>query len=411
MAGESYANLIDALKTYYPQDVIYEMVYEDQPLWALIPKNTKARGKSFETLLNYGGPTARSSVISKALTQAASSYGKYGSFKGQTYAPDYAALEVDQLTMLLSEAGSESAFLDFIQRDMKGTLHALGRSMGQSLYGTGSGVIGSTTVTTGTVITLVNADDIVNFEVGDVIQFATLETGGTLYGAGGERTITKITSGWDSTGVQFEVNTSVAGLSLMGTSYIVKSGDYDVKLKGLRAYLTAPGVTPPVLWSLDRTAHVTRQSGLKLDWRGKPLEELAMEALPYMKREGSSPTHAFCTFKTWSKFEKSQQARVVHVDVPIDGKVSIGFKAIEMVGPMGKPLLLMADVNCPVGEFFFLQMNTLMLHTVGEYPRIFDRDVTMLRSATEDSYGARFGGWAQMTCEAPGKSLRVLVDA
>jgi hypothetical protein len=258
-------------------------------------------------------------------------------------------------------------------------------------------------------LTLLSPDNIVNFEVGDVIQFANAETGGTLYGAGGERTITKITSGWDTANVSLTVDVDVTALGLANPSYIVKSGDYDAKLKGLPAFLTNT-YTPPVLWGLDRTAHVTRQSGLKLDWRGKPLEELPMEALPYMKREGGTPTHVFCTFKTFSKFEKSQQARVIHTDVDVGDGVKIGFKAVELVGPTGKPLLLLPDVNCPPGDMYFLQMDTWKLQSVGVYPRIFDLDSQFLRVGGEDSYGTRFGGYAQLTCEAPGFNLRAQVD-
>ena len=65
----------------------------------------------------------------------------------------------------------KGAFMEAATTEVDGALHALARSISSALFRDGTGTIGATTEVSGTTLTLVEPDDVVNFEVGMEIAF------------------------------------------------------------------------------------------------------------------------------------------------------------------------------------------------------------------------------------------------
>lgn len=395
----SLATVIDVAKIDYFDTEVYTDFYKKMPWLAYVPKDEKAVGKEFETPLSFAPPTARSATFADALTQSASAATKYGKFAQQVYKRDYQVMEFDHLTMdtLIPDKG---AYLDVTRREFENAAISLGRSLGMAIYR--GAIIGTTTTTMGTTITLVLPSETVNFEVGDVIQFFNAPSGGTPFGgAAARRTIVAI----DRDGGTFTVDVDVAALMIMGTAYICKAGDYDLKVKGFFDYILPFGAPVTTLFGLNRAQDVKRLSGVKIDGRGKNPEEFLIDALTQLDREGADPDFIFCPHLFWSRMVKATGARVIYLK---HDTAKIGFPAIEIVGP-GKPVPLVADVACPPDKLAIAQLNTWKLRTVGKAPRIFDEDVKMLRT-NGDSYQVRMGYYAELTCEMPGWNASVLID-
>src|SRR4051812_26928042 len=60
------AAMTPALKELYSQQAVENLVYNNHPFFALVPKMTNMRGKYYPQPLIYGGPGGRSSTFASA---------------------------------------------------------------------------------------------------------------------------------------------------------------------------------------------------------------------------------------------------------------------------------------------------------------------------------------------------------
>lgn len=396
MAALDISSALSVLKTYYSDQRVTSMTYKDMPLYALLTKIKDFYGKNYPLPMKVSNPQGRSATFANAQAQKTTTV--YKDFT-LTRVRDYSLASITSEAWMASETNPGS-FLRLATNEIDNALDTLKRSVGFSLYGDGSGALGAVTSISSAnpaVITLTNVEDIVKFEVGQLLQarsgattrvFATGITTATVVGV--DRDLGTITTDVDNSG-----NTD----TLVAADTLNVVGDYDSKLSGLAAWVpsTAPSATS--FFGVDRTVDKTRLGGIRVTSSGKPLDEAFIDAARRCGREGGAPDYGFMGFSRYASLEKTLGARVVYDDVEVAG---VGFRGIKISGP-SKPITIMPDRDAPEDKAYLLDMETWGFYSLKEPVQILDLDGNkMLREGSADAYELRCAMFAQLGCTFPG---------
>ena len=400
----------EALKEHYKPLRVQNMVYKDNPLFAMMPKYTKFGGENMPIPLIYSNPQRRSATF--ATGQANTSTSALEQFV-LTRSKDYSFASITGESIKATERDSD-AFLRYATMEIDGALHSLTRSLAVAMYRDGSGERGQVNAepsdSANMVITLKNSEDITNFEVGMVLNVWSATSGGSQRTAKTSTTqdftvdaIDRDAGTLTFTGQEYATGT---GGDIAADDYIFVKGDRGLMVTGLEGWCpaSAPGAT--AFFGVDRTADVTRLGGNRFDGSALPIEEALIGGASRVAREGGSPTHCFVDFATFSNLEKALGSKVVYSEAKARD-VDIGFSAISLRGPRGT-IQIVPDQNCQPDVAWMLQMDTWSLNTLGEAPMFLDLDNNrMLRESAADAYEVRLGYYGNVACNAPGYNCRV----
>lgn len=285
------------------------------------------------------------------------------------------------------------------------------------LFGDASGSRGSySSISTG-VITLTNAAQVVNFEVG--MSLVSFSISGSTY--------TQSTSA--AVGYVIAVNRSAGTITVSATAggaagtptnwstsfpYLGVEGDVAFgtisattsfkKVSGLGAWIptTAPGSSDS-FWGVNRSADVTRLGGVRFDGSAETIEEALVDGAALVAREGGSPDMCFMPFASWAALEKSLGSKVQYVDVKHE-EADIAFAGIRIHAPYG-PITVVPDRSCPAQTAYLLSLDTWKLRSTGKMPHILTygmEGLEGLRVGIADALEVRIGYYGNLTCNAPG---------
>lgn len=391
-----------ALKQHYTNDAVENMCYKDHPFFAMLSKYEQFGGQDMKIPIKYGIPQGRSATFATA--QANKTNSQYKAFT-LTRAKDYSLASIDNETIEASK-GNPNAFFEAATSEIDGAIESATRSLATALYGTGSGKIGQvTTGGTGTSITLVEINDVVNFEVGMELVFSTANGGGSV--KAGNITVTAVNR---STGVlTVDAQSGIAsGTGTASNDFIFVQGDYDLKLKGLRAWI--PDSDPSggdSFFGVNRSTDSSRLAGIRYDGSAQPIEEALIDGASRVAREGGKPDYCFLSYTKFADLEKALGSKVQYIDSKVG---EIGFRGILIHGPRG-PIKVIPDQDCPNDRAFMLSMQYWKLNSLGKCPKILDMDGNkMLRESSADAVEVRVGYYAQLSCRAPGFNANIKLD-
>lgn len=388
-----------ALKQHYTSDRIENMVYADNPLLAMLPKYEQFGGKNLPIPIIHGNPQGRSAVFATA--QANKTNSQLKDFV-LTRNQDYSLASISN-EVLEASKGNANAFMEAATTEIDGAIQSATRSLAIALYGTGSGSIGQVANSSfaTAVLQLSEPSDVTNFEVGQKIVASATNGGGSV--RSGSLTIVGVDRDLGTLTMSGNLSAGIAAIAQ--NDFLFVEGDYDAKVKGLRAWLpdSAPSSSP--FFSVDRTADVTRLGGIRYDASAMPIEEGLIAAAARVAREGGKPTHCFMNYADFADLEKALGSKVQYIDLKVNAE--IGFRGIVINGPRG-PIRCVPDQNCPAGRAFMLQLDVWKLYSLGKAPKILDTDgLKMLRESSADAVEVRVGYYAQVGCRAPGWNANV----
>lgn len=396
-----------ALKQHYTDEAVENMVYKDNPFLALVAKMEDFGGRNLPIPLIYGNPQNRSATFSTAIAGATTS--RLDDFL-LTRVKDYSIATIDNETLEASK-GNANAFLEAATVEIDGVINSLTRSLAQKLYRSGWGDLGRIDSTvTGTTLTLANANDIVNFEVGMELVFAASKDSDALRDSGDSVTVVAVNRSAGSMTVD-----NLSGISgLTAADYIFVKGDRQdsatpsrLAVAGLEAWCPSSAPGSASFFGVDRTVDVTRLGGLRLDGSSVPIEEALIEGASLVAREGGKLDHFFMSYATFSSLEKALGSKVQYVDVKMNAEV--GFRGIMVNGPRG-PIKVIPDQNCPSDRVHGVQLSAWKLYSLGKAVRVIDTDgLQMLRQAAADGVEVRYGFYGNLGCRAPGFNINISV--
>lgn len=386
------------LKSYYTNQRVQSLMYKDAPFYAMLEKHKDFYGANYPLPMRVTNPQGRSATFSNAQAQKQPSNFKTFTL---TRASDYSLASISTEAILASEV-DPGAFLKLATAEIDGALESLKRSISWSLYGDGSGALGAVTSISSAnpaVITLANVEDIVKFEVGQLIQARSGAS--TRVFASGVTTASVVKVDRDAGTITTDVDNSGNTDTIVANDTLNVVGDYNAKLSGLQAWIpaSAPSATP--FFGVDRSIDATRLGGVRVASTGKPLDEALIDAARRLGREGANPDMVFCGFSKYAALEKTLGSRVVYKDVEVAG---IGFRGIEVSGPQ-RSITVLPDRDCPESKMFMLEMATWGLYSLKEPAMIIELGGgKMLREASADAHEVRCASYSQLGCDRPGSN-------
>lgn len=394
--------LAAVLKTQYTQGKVNSLVYPESPVFAAIKKRTDFVGDNKVIAFHYGNPQGRGANFAAGLANInTSAYGKVTVTRKKDYA--FGRVDGEAVDAAGTDAG---ALLNALKYEIDNAFYTSGRSIAAALFRNGGGARGQISAgsNTGTAsITLANINDVVNFEVGMVLNTST--TDGTS-GAKKAGTVT-LTAVNRTTGVLTASGNWTAGIATAAASdYIFQNGDFETTnsmLSGLAAWVPSTDPTSTLFYGLDRSVDPTRLGGLRYnDNAGGQIEETLIKCSARMAREGATPDIAVINPIDLGNMVVSLGNKVVYDRLKSSDDPNIGFKSVQLIGAKG-PIDVVSDLNCPSGGGWMLTKKTWCFETLKGAPRILNLDGNDMRaSATEDSYVFRIGYYGNLTCNAPG---------
>lgn len=395
-----------ALKELYKGQRVPNLVYKNNPALAWISKMTDFKGRNYRLPLIYGNPQGRSADFERAQNNKGSS--QLEDFV-LTRVNDYSLADIDGETLEVSE-GDSGAFIRAVTTEIDGALQSATRSLAPAMFRSGTGSIGVAASGTGTAtITLSNASNIANFEVGQVLV-ASLADGGTLRtGSPARAAITGVNRSLGTVTFAAALDTLITDIADGDTLYVegdAANGGANVKISGFEAWIPASAPGSTAFFGVDRTADTTRLGGIRYDGTGETIAEALISGGSLIAREGGRPDVVFMNHVHHGELlnELGSKVQYGRLDVP---KVNIGFDTIKVHTAAGI-VDVVADHNCPVGVAWMLQSDTWKLYTVGNAPKIIMHDGNrMLRNTDSDSVEVRTGYRGQMGCSAPGWNGRI----
>lgn len=405
-----------ALKEYYTDQTVQDMVYKDNPFFALVPKSENFYGRNLPVPILYANPQARSSTFARAKARSTLTNTGVDAFL-LTRVSDYGFATI-QNEVLEASMNDKGAFMEAATTEIDGILNSLTRSAAIAQYKSGFGDMGQIGSISTNTITLLNVTDVTNFEVGQELDLSTsldaavLKAYGTstngLIVTGVNRATGVLTFGFNVTDVTNGIPTAAAN------DFIFTRGDRQnsvtparTKIAGLAAWLPdTVTVASTSYFGVDRSVDRTRLAGIRYDGSALPIEEAVIDAAALLAREGGSPDHMFLSFSKWGELEKALGSKVQYVDLKVG---SIGFRGLRINGPKGE-IKIIPDVNCPSNRGYMLTLNTWKHYSLGKPIRILQSDgLKFLRQTDADGVEVRTGYYANLSCNAPGKNSVVIL--
>lgn len=389
-----------ALKELYDGQQIENLVYADNPLLAMVPKFTEFGGKYLPVPIITAASAGRSSNFS--LAQGNQAPVQVESFL-LTRKSDYALATIDHQTLLAAKT-DKMAFLESSKVVIDGAIRKITLSLASSLFRSGTGSIGQISTTTGPaagVITLQNANDVVQFEVNDTLQAAATDGGAPRVALGYVIAVDR------AAGTVTVSATALGGAAGNPTGwsaadFLLVQGDSNSKMSGLAGWLpsTAP-LTTDNFYGVNRSVDPVRLAGVRFNGSSENVEEALIDHALLLAREGGKPDHFITNFVSYSGIEKALGAKIQYVE--LSGPAEIAFRGIAINGA-NSTIKVFPDRNCQSLTGFLLQMNTLRLDSLNEAPFIerYLDGLDMLRVYNQDAAELRVAYYANLECRAPG---------
>lgn len=398
MAASAVSNVSEILKTIYtPGD--QKTLYENAPLTGLVKKDTGFKGKDRAVTLRYSPEPGGSATFASA--QANKNPSKYKQFI-VTRRTDYVLSSLTTELYRAAKGGGEAAIVDALQSILFGMKNTAKRSLVTSLYRNGGGARAQ--VSSGmasNTITLTNADDIVNFEVGMKLDGSANDgTSGAVTTGGAASEIIAIdrdAGTLTNTGANWNAATGINGL--LANWFLFRQGDFGATLIGLDGWIPS-SVTATAFYGVDRTADSERLAGCRLSTAGATVEETILNLLKRVYRAGGSPDHVFLHPEKFNKLVKELGSKRTYTDAR-SSDASVGYRGLVIEGQGGQAKVF-SDPNCQVGTIWALTLDTWKLATLGEPMSLLDEDGNMmLRESTADALELRMATYGALICDAP----------
>lgn len=277
--------------------------------------------------------------------------------------------------------------MDAAKLQLDGGFRTITNRIAFELFGDGTCTRGITTAastqsgtsTGGTVLPLSNVQQIVQFEVGQLLVASSTQGGApssdTVFVTNVNRA-TGVVSGTASAGSlsgNWAIGSGAAYLSVAGD---IPSGGATpgtqtaLGLSGLSAWVPTTSPTNTLFWGVDRSADPTRLGGLRYDASAYTIEEGITNALAFGNREGAKFDLIIMDFASYAALVNSLGAKVQYVQIHHD-EVEVAFDGISFQSAYGKVNIL-ADRNCPAQSAYCLTMNTWKLRSLGKVPHILE---------------------------------------
>lgn len=409
--ASTISNVPEMLKSIW-DDEVPDYQYEDEVFYGLIEKDTGWDGLYQYVTCKIGNGGGHSASFTTAKANKGTSTFKRMQIET---ADNFALWSVDNKLITLSR-NQKGALMRALQEATEGAQHKFKRRTVRALWGTGGGSIGkvATNGINTVYLTLADANDIRNFDIGDICSFAN-DNGYTA--TAGVMPETRRVVGIDEDDGIVQFDTTLATISGLGAGdFVFIEGDYAAVMKGVPFYCTSsePGVDniPTTKWGMDCTTWPTRLSGHRFTGDQNQVAEEVMNALTKAFRRNCKTSHIFFSPELFNEFAQGLESQRQR---PSDEKVGrVGYIGIEVTSQSGKTVKCYGDPSVrksPLGNqvVYGLNLDSWVLHSAESYPMWLTSDGEK-KFMTEENANAkegRVGGYGQAYCRALGEQWQL----
>lgn len=424
MAAITQASVPGILKELYDDQKVQWLTYKDNPLLAMMHKETKFPGKYWPNPVIYTLSQGASATFATAYSNQSSP--QVAEFL-VTRVADFSLATIDG--QLLAAAQTDpGAFIDGSELMIDAAWQTATNRIASAMFRNGAGTIGqiaSKSNTSGAiwVVTLLNPDDAVQFEIGQVIMAVQNADGSgtapteTLTLTAVDRNAGTITGNASATIVSdWAVNYYLAvqgDLPTLTNNNFQPSGSTVtnrlLKLAGIQAWLpqTAP-TSGDSFFGVDRSVDVQRLAGVSFDGTGLSLEEAIQQGTGRIAMNGGRVDVGVCSYATYTALIISLGSKVQYVDEKVG---EIGFRGV-MVNGANTTMSVFPDRNCQDGFIYAMEMDSWCLRSQNEAPHIlkYMDEIEILRVPGVDSAELRIGSYMNMYTKLPGHNGSIQVQ-
>jgi len=415
------------IKERYTPEKIEDLTMSDRALWAMMPKDENCSGDNFIEPIIFGNPQGLGATLAKAQT-AATQAGGGGNVKGRKWTltfGDYdGVVEIGDKVMKAAR-DNFGAFLRNKAAEIDGLWEAFADTQSAYLYGNGGNAIGAGILSSG-ILTLTNPEDVVNFEVGQVVVASandgsdsshTLLTG-TGYVIAVNRSEGKVSLGNDSDDTT-ATNPNAAWLNGGSAISVFRDGDFGGSgatpiFKGLGAWIpsSAPSVSDSH-YGVNRSVD-DRLSGVRLPsgeiatlGREDRLKKLVTRMKGRFGARGK--ISIFMNNEQWQALANELEEKGTR---PISGGTAkFNFDKIQLAAG-GATVDIYPDPFCPALTAFALALEYWKLRSYDAYPHVVNGDgMEMLRKVGSNDFEYRLVGYPVVSTRAPSFNGRVTLPA
>lgn len=413
MSAANTGNVPLILKDLWVEGV-EDYLYEDRPFFAMVDKDTSWSGVRLHVTCKYANGSSVSSKFDVAKRNKR--VNKYAAMEVET-ADLFALWSVDNKLITLSrdQKGSLVRYLDEATTD---AAEKFRRRTAWQLWGNGGGAAARISAKNGVDVTLENPHNVRNFDIGDIVEFATDDGRGS---AGVLDQVREISDIDEDAGILTFTETVETIPGITATAYLFHEGDYgddDHVIKGITAYccLEDPGTgsEPASIWGMNRTTFMTRLGGHRMTPSANLIVvEAIKEMLTKCYRRSVNTTHLFCSPEIFNEVEMSIDTSVRRTEQKI-GKV--GFEGLAFTSQTGKTVKLFADPDIPLGPsgeelVFGLNMDKWKFHTAEEWGQWLTADgqKKFMTEENTNTREGRLGGYGNLYTRRPGDQAVLLL--
>lgn len=423
MASTGTSGSYDSLlKDNYTEDEIARQVYKDHPTLEKITKETDHSGRQFIQPIIHATPSGFGPTLSHAQESSNQASGQ-----GNLRAKDWncawgefsAAVSVGH-KVLQQSRNDEGAFFrnQILEHDLLfqrwGDIHSYlifsdaGLALNQ----------GSTITISSGVCTCGNANDIVNFYEGMILQASATDgtSSGTLLGSGSKGYVYNINHNAGTFTVATSEANAAAGTAgtptgWTGSMYMFRSGEYggatsaNRVILGLGAWVPSSDPSSTSFEGVDRTANIAALSGVRVpsaDLTSRGLESRVKQLVVRMVSRAGSPKPDAISLndEDWQQLADNLDTRGSRMISEAKGKFN--YETITLRTSRG-PVEVYGDRFNPPGTFRAHNFKYIKLASLGPYPGIMNQDgFKMLRNAGSNDLEMRLYGYGAFCVSWPG---------
>lgn len=375
-----------------------------------------AFGQKFIVPIKYNDPQTAAADYTTGYTAASGSFGqsRYAAFEVLPVL-GYAHARVTGPAMIQSE-DKASAFVDLGSEELDGQLRSLQRKMAVTGFGDGFGARARIGAITAATITLTNKEDIVKFEV-DQLLVASATNAANVLRATFNSTGNRITTKNPATGVLGVSGDATATWSAAagGDFLFILSERQDsatptkVNWWGVGGWIPDVAPTAGDSWgNVDRSAD-PRLHGLRYDASGDGNKRDALiNAFAYMFNNTGSIKNPMLWMNPidFGKLAIQLEAAGSKQYMTSAPNAKVGFASIDIFGAIGKVTASM-DQTVPKGKCYVLDMDTwYVVYSGDEFVHVMQEDGLIYRNiAGSDVFGASARTLSNLVCDAPGDNM------
>jgi len=422
-SGLIFTSFGNWLKNYYINRVMLdELMYKSDLFMKTIekvPATQNVQGNKIVYPVRYGRHPGASRDFSTAQTLAKNKTGARESFVVDIDS-DFAIARVDNKTIYASE-GNMGAFVQAAKDEMDDALRGLSERRSSDLQGAGYSVRGQvgSIATNRTSITLKVPSDSVNFDIGDVLQFAAAQNTGDPRQTGATSSDNTVTiSGVSRSDGVITLSAAMhASNAVVANDYIFRQGDFKAdSLKGLQSWLpaTAPASTDNH-YGVNRSLDPDRLSGFRdtassSDNYSGLIQDMAAKIMNLTSR---GPDCIWINPLRFSQFAQELTSKIRYNNAPalgVDGFTDL------VVHTAAGALPVKISTWIPRDIVYVLRMETWCLYYLSAKGKRFvdfieGRDGYAVHSYDDAGLELRAESYGAFGCFAPGCNGRINVAA